>query len=67
MIRMIALACLVCPLALTSSGCKSDQHQAEMVLCADCGMEKGSAGCCDPNAAHCAKCGKIKGSPGCCK
>lgn len=67
MIRLIALACLVFPLALSASSCRSHHHEAEMVLCADCGMEKGSARCCDPNAACCEKCGKIKGAPGCCK
>ena len=53
------------PFAL-SAGCKATDS-AEVVLCADCGVEKGAEGCCDPDAPRCDSCDKIKGSEGCCK
>ena len=62
---LIALS-LSLPFAL-AAGCKSsDADTSELVLC-DCGMEKGSDDCCDPDAPRCDDCGKIKGSEGCCK
>jgi hypothetical protein len=73
--RNIPMKSLLIVLSLVASsallgGCccmKDSDQSAEMMLCADCGMEKGSKGCCDPAAEHCVKCGMIKGSPGCCK
>ena len=61
---LIALS-LSLPFAL-SAGCKS-ADTAEVVLCADCGVEKGTEGCCDPDAPRCDSCDKIKGAAGCCK
>lgn len=52
-------ACSSCPL--------SEDSSAEVVVCDDCGVEKGTDGCCDPNAERCGDCGKIKGSEGCCE
>ena len=65
MIRFVALAALVLPVAFTSSACQSTTA-SDTVLCS-CGMEKGTDGCCDPTAETCGSCDKIKGSPGCCK
>ena len=54
------------PLLFLSTSCtSSDEVQEVMTLC-DCGMEKGTEGCCDAEAPRCDDCGKIKGSPGCC-
>ena len=59
--------CLALPIGLLGA-CKSiDGGGAAEVLCTDCGVEKGTAGCCDPDAERCASCGKIKGAPGCCE
>ena len=67
MTRIFIALCLALPFAL-SAGCQStDTDTAEMVLCDDCGVEKGAEGCCDPEAPRCDSCDKIKGSEGCCK
>ena len=68
---------LVAVVALAAWGC---QRQAEgpaavgeaaegggVVLCGGCGQVKGSAVCCEADAAKCEACGLAKGSPGCCK
>jgi len=66
--RLVALAlCLALPLGLFVSCKCAACGTAEVVLCSDCGMEKGTEGCCDPEAERCSSCGKIKGSPGCCE
>ena len=52
--------------AMTSCTSKEPVTE-EIVLCADCGMEKGGEGCCAADAVRCEDCSKIKGSPGCCK
>ncbi len=62
----IALA-LLAPVAFFASCKSSTCSTAAVVLCDDCGVEKGSGDCCDPDAEHCGDCGKIKGSPGCCE
>jgi len=71
--KRIALAlAIVLPLGLLAA-CSScpcgggDERAAELVLCDDCGVEKGTDGCCDADAKRCGECGKIEGSPGCCK
>ena len=69
MSRILITLSLALPLGVLA--CKSQSQDmsdtsAEVVLC-DCGMEKGTEGCCDADAEHCPDCGKIKGSPGCCK
>ena len=67
MIKILASVCLALPFAL-AAGCKStDADSAEMVLCGDCGVEKGAEGCCDADAPRCDSCDKIEGSEGCCK
>ncbi len=67
--RFAITLALVLPVGLVSACCcrRVQNESAEMMLCGECGMEKGSKGCCDPAAMHCEKCGMIKGSPGCCK
>ena len=67
---LIALS-LAFPITLAvalSTGCQSaDADTAEVVLCGDCGVEKGAEGCCDADAPRCDDCDMIKGSEGCCK
>ena len=46
------------------SGCG---NEAEAKLCEQCGVEKETDGCCDPDAERCKACPKIKDSDGCCK
>lgn len=46
--------------------CPPEGVTEEVALC-DCGMVKGSEGCCAEDAERCTDCGKIKGSAGCCK
>ena len=65
MTRILIALALALPFAL-SAGCQSTDT-AEMVLCDDCGVEKGTEGCCDADAPRCDGCDKIKGSEGCCK
>ena len=67
--RLVIVLGLLIPAVLVSSCCCMRNHHetAEMKLCAECGMESGAKGCCDPAAARCAECGMIEGSPGCCK
>jgi len=63
----VAALALALPVVFVSS-CKSSTESVEVsTLCENCGVVKGSEGCCDPDAEHCGKCGKIKGSEGCCK
>ncbi|MEW6072010.1 MAG: hypothetical protein AB1726_05345 [Planctomycetota bacterium] len=65
-LRSLALLAFVGLGGIAATSCRScDDQAAEMVLC-DCGYEKGSEHCCDPNATRCPDCGKIQGSPGCC-
>lgn len=66
MTRILIALSLMLPIGLAGA-CKSQGESAEMMLCADCGVEKGTEGCCDADAARCDSCDKIKGSPGCCK
>ncbi len=42
-------------------------HADHVTICGSCGVFKGTAACCDPEAATCADCGLVVGSPGCCK
>ena len=55
-------ACSSCPFCADG-----DAAEVAIVVCGDCGVEKGAEGCCDPDAERCGDCGKIKGSEGCCK
>ena len=69
--RILIAAALAAPVALLS-GCSScpwcgQDDSAALVLCDDCGVEKGTEGCCDDEAERCDHCDKIKGSEGCCK
>jgi len=66
--RLLIAVSLALPFALTT-GCKSSRPETTevVVLCPDCGVEKGSQDCCDPDAERCADCGKIEGSEGCCE
>ena len=66
MLRRLALAGLVLPCSSVAA-CEAQETAEVVTLCADCGIEKGAAGCCDPNAERCSECKKIKGSAGCCK
>jgi hypothetical protein len=66
-IRLLVPLCLAAFAGFSTSCCSEcDTPPVEVALC-DCGMEKGSEGCCAPDAERCSDCGKIKGSPGCCK
>ena len=65
MTRILIACALFLPFGLAA--CHSQGHEAEMVLCDSCGVEKGTEGCCDAEAERCGGCEKIKGSPGCCK
>ena len=60
----LALALGACSLGACTS---TDDSSEQVVTCADCGVEKGAEGCCDPDAERCDGCGKIKASAGCCK
>ena len=51
-----------------AAACESTGETTDVVvLCGDCGVEKGAEGCCDAEAMRCDSCGKIKGSEGCCQ
>ena len=66
--RIGILFAVLVPLGLLAS-CKSSSEvetSAEIVLCGDCGVEKGTDACCG-DAERCGDCNMIKGSPGCCK
>ena len=69
--RLVTIAlwvlCLALPIGVLGACKSADGGTADMVLCSDCGVEKGTEGCCDADAERCSSCGKIKGSPGCCE
>jgi hypothetical protein len=70
--KLVITLCVALPIGLLSSCsscpfCSDGDASAEVVVCGDCGVEKGAEGCCDPDAERCGDCGKIKGSEACCK
>ena len=58
---VLLASCTSCPF------CSDDGAAAEVVACDDCGVEKGAAGCCNPEAPRCGDCDEVKGSADCCK